>query len=166
MLSTISSTNPTPPNSTASADRIRANADNRKASRPSLFECLGPQKTATVLLNNIYRAPVSGVFRGLWRKPGQHFAWCVPRRSRLEGQSLRAHDNVLLSQSHTANRKGRWTRNVSKGLVDGNPLTRGVKSLSTLMAASPSRLEMPADKDQLWTQLTGPPSRHTATDSK
>ena len=27
-------------------------------------------------------------------------------------------------------------------------------------------LEMPADKDQLWTQLTGSPSRHTATDSK
>src|SRR6516225_5079014 len=52
----------------APRDRIRANADNRKASRPSLFE--RPQKTATVLLNNIYRTPVSGVFRGLWREPG------------------------------------------------------------------------------------------------
>src|SRR6516165_3655019 len=58
----------------APRDRIRANADNRKASRPSLFE--RPQKTATVLLNNIYRTPVSGVFRGLWRKPGQRFAVC------------------------------------------------------------------------------------------
>jgi hypothetical protein len=28
------------------------------------------------LLNNIYRTPVSGVFRGLWRKPGQRFAVC------------------------------------------------------------------------------------------
>jgi hypothetical protein len=27
-------------------------------------------------LNNIYRTPVSGVFRGLWRKPGQRFAVC------------------------------------------------------------------------------------------
>src|SRR5215813_2140613 len=60
----------------APRNRIRANADNRKASRPSLFECLGPQKTATVLLNNIYRTPVSGIFRGLWRKPGQRFAVC------------------------------------------------------------------------------------------
>jgi hypothetical protein len=38
---------------------------------------------ATVLLINIYRTPVSSVFRrnafwfrGLWRKPGQHFAVC------------------------------------------------------------------------------------------
>jgi hypothetical protein len=38
---------------------------------------------ATLLLINIYRTPVSGVFRpnafwfrGLWRKPGQRFAVC------------------------------------------------------------------------------------------
>ena len=77
MLSTINSTNPPPPNSTASAtESYSSQCRYRKASRPSLFECLGPQKTATVLLNNIYRTPVSGIFRGLWRKPGQRFAVC------------------------------------------------------------------------------------------
>jgi hypothetical protein len=30
-------------------------------------------------------------------------------------------------------------RDVGKGLVNGNPLDEGVKSLTTLMAASPSR---------------------------
>jgi hypothetical protein len=30
-------------------------------------------------------------------------------------------------------------RDVGKGFVDGNPLDRGVKSPTTLMAASPSR---------------------------
>ena len=53
-------------------DRIRANADNRKASRTSLFERLGSQRRlreslrgedATVLLINIYRTSVSGVLR-------------------------------------------------------------------------------------------------------
>ena len=69
-------------------DRIRANADNRKASRISLFVSKTvagePQgEDATVLLINIYRTSVSGVFRrkdfwfrGLWRKPGQRFAVC------------------------------------------------------------------------------------------
>src|SRR5215510_16187849 len=57
----------------APRNRIRANADNRKASRPSLFERLGSQgrlrgslrgeDEATVLLINTYRTPVSGVFR-------------------------------------------------------------------------------------------------------
>ena len=60
----------------APRNRIRANADNRKASGPFLFERLWQPS-----LINIYRKPVSGVFRhnafwfrGLWRKPGQHFA--------------------------------------------------------------------------------------------
>jgi hypothetical protein len=53
-------------------DRIRANADNRKASRTSLFETPGLSKTvagepqgedATVLLINTYRMSVSGVLR-------------------------------------------------------------------------------------------------------
>src|SRR5262249_56589665 len=75
----------------APRNRIRANADNRKASRTSLFAGLSrsvagePQgeDEATVLLINTYRTPVSGVFRrkdfwfrGLWRKPGQRFAVC------------------------------------------------------------------------------------------
>src|SRR6266550_814338 len=42
----------------APRDRTQANADNRRASRPSLFERL-----PTVLLINIYCTPVSGVFR-------------------------------------------------------------------------------------------------------
>jgi hypothetical protein len=42
-------------------------------------------------------------------------------------------------------------RNVSKGLVNRNPLDEGVKSFSTLMAAAQPLViaEMPADKDQL-----------------
>src|SRR5262245_1770432 len=56
----------------APRNRIRANADNRKASRTSLFERLGSRTVAgepqgedeaTVLLINTYRTPVSGVFR-------------------------------------------------------------------------------------------------------
>jgi hypothetical protein len=71
----------------APRNRIRANADNRKASRPSLFElppkAVTPREWATVLLINMYRTSVSGElrrngfwFRGLWRKPGQRFAVC------------------------------------------------------------------------------------------
>src|SRR5262249_30931018 len=73
------STKPITPRRTAPQaprNRIRANADNRKASDPSLFERLWQPS-----LVNIYRKPVSGLFRhnafwfrGLWRKPGQHFA--------------------------------------------------------------------------------------------
>src|SRR5262249_58708121 len=37
-------------------------------------------------------------------------AWCVPRRSRLEGQALRARDDVLFSRSQAANRKGGCTQ--------------------------------------------------------
>src|SRR5262245_56756187 len=57
----------------APRNRIRANADNRKASRTSLFERLGSQgrlrgslrgeDEATVLLINTYRTPVSGILR-------------------------------------------------------------------------------------------------------
>src|SRR5262252_166954 len=60
-------------------------------------------------------------------------------------------------------------RNVSKGLVDGNPFDeRGeiIEHIDGSIAQPLVILEMPADKDQLRTQLTGPPSRHTATDSK
>src|SRR6266481_8932909 len=54
---------------------------------------------ATALLINIYRTPVSGVFRcnafwfrGLWRKPGQHFA---VRGKNPAGQFLQEeHDEV------------------------------------------------------------------------
>src|SRR5215510_10858834 len=94
----------------APRNRIRANADNRKASRTSLFERLGSQgrlrgepqgeDEATVSLIKTYRTPVSGVFRrkdfwfrGLWRKPGQRFAvcggnpaWQQWRRPRENGQ--------------------------------------------------------------------------------
>ena len=77
-------------------DRIRANADNRKASRISLFVSKTvagePQgEDATVLLINIYRTSVSGVlrrkdsglrfvaktwpaFRDLWRESGKQDA--------------------------------------------------------------------------------------------
>src|SRR5262245_65446965 len=59
--------------------------------------------------------------------------------------------------------------NVSKGLVDGNPFDERseiIKHIDGSIAQSLVIVEMPADKDQLRTQLTGPPSRHTATDSK
>src|SRR5215831_9675386 len=59
--------------------------------------------------------------------------------------------------------------NVSKGLVDGNPFDERseiVEHIDGSIAQPLVIVEMPADKDQLRTQLTGPPSRHTATDSK
>src|SRR5262244_4567544 len=59
--------------------------------------------------------------------------------------------------------------NVSKGFVDGNPFDERseiIEHINGSIAQPLIVLEMPADKDQLWTQLTGPPSRHTATDSK
>src|SRR5262249_55668326 len=60
-------------------------------------------------------------------------------------------------------------RNVSKGLVDVNPFDERreiIEHIDGRMAQRLEIVEMPADKDQLWTQLTGPPSRHTATNSK
>jgi len=60
-------------------------------------------------------------------------------------------------------------RDVSKGLIDGNPFDERseiIEHIDGSIAQPLVILEMPADKDQLWTQLTGPPSRHTATDSK
>src|SRR5215510_12128499 len=60
-------------------------------------------------------------------------------------------------------------RNVSKSFVDGNPFDERseiIEHIDGCIAQPLVILEMPADKDQLWTQLTGPPSRHTATDSK
>src|SRR6516165_8936030 len=61
------------------------------------------------------------------------------------------------------------SRNVSKGLVDGNPFDERseiIKHIDGSIAQPQVILEMPADKDQLRTQLTSPASRHTATDSK
>src|SRR5262249_11397520 len=59
-------------------NRIRANAENPKASHSSLFE-----RAVLNLLIKTYRTPVSGVFRpqsfwfrGLWQKPGQRFLLC------------------------------------------------------------------------------------------
>src|SRR6516165_3815999 len=60
-------------------------------------------------------------------------------------------------------------RNVSKSFVDGNPFDERseiIEHIDGSIAQPLVILEMPANKDQLWTQLTGPPSRHTATDSK
>src|SRR5271166_6843834 len=61
------------------------------------------------------------------------------------------------------------SRNVSKGLVDGNPLDeRGVvvEHVDRGIAQPLIICEMAADKDQFWAQITRPPSRHAATDSK
>src|ERR1700730_2135478 len=61
------------------------------------------------------------------------------------------------------------TRNVSEGFVNGNPLYEGRKIIEHIdggIAQPLVFLEMPADKDQLRTKLTSPPSRHTATNSK
>src|SRR5215467_3831788 len=61
------------------------------------------------------------------------------------------------------------SRNVSNGLVDGNPFDERseiIKHIDGSIAQPLVILEMPADKDQLRTQLTSPASRHTATDSK
>ena len=61
------------------------------------------------------------------------------------------------------------TRNVSKGFIDGNPLDkRGeiIEHIDGSIAQPLIILEMPVDKDQLWTQLTSPPSRHAAADTK
>src|SRR6516164_7834672 len=60
-------------------------------------------------------------------------------------------------------------RNVSKGLVDGNPFDKRGKIIEHIdgsITQPPIILEMPVDKDQLWTQLTSPPSRHTAANSE
>src|SRR5206468_2319016 len=60
-------------------------------------------------------------------------------------------------------------RNFSKGLVDGNPFDERseiIEYIDGSIAQPLVILEMPADKDQLWTKLTSPPSRHTATDPK
>src|SRR6516164_3717647 len=60
-------------------------------------------------------------------------------------------------------------RNVSKSFVDGNPFderSEVFEHIDGSIAQPLVILEMPANADQLWTQLTGPPSRHTATDSK
>ena len=78
----------------APRNRIRANADNRKTSSPSLCERLWQPPCWST-----YRTPVSGVFRrnafwfrGLWRKPGQHFA---VRGKNPAGQFLQEeHDEV------------------------------------------------------------------------
>ena len=50
--------------------------------------------------------------------------------------------------------------NVSKGFIDGNPFDKRsevIEHIEGSIAQSLIILEMPADKDQLWTQLTGPP---------
>src|SRR5215475_6118461 len=76
---------------------------------------------------------------------------------------------VWLSHLRGRTEKVGAPRNVSKGLVDGNPFDERseiIEHIDGSIAQPLVILEMPADKDQLWTQLTGPPSRHTATDSK
>src|SRR5262249_12794142 len=96
-------------------------------------------------------------------------ASCVPPRSRLEGQPPREHDAVLPSRSQPADRRGGCTRNVSKGLVDGNSLDERSEIIEHIDGSITQPLvilEMADDKDQLWTKLASPPSRHTATDSK
>src|SRR5271166_936849 len=61
------------------------------------------------------------------------------------------------------------SRNVSKGLVDGNAFHERSEIIEHIDGSIAQPLvipEMPADKDQLRTQLTGPPSRHAATNAK
>src|SRR5215831_12081051 len=51
-------------------------------------------------------------------------------------------------------------RNVSKSLVDGDPFDERseiIEHIDGSIAQPLVILEMPADKDQLWTQLTSPP---------
>jgi len=58
-------------------------------------------------------------------------------------------------------------RDVGKGLVDGNPLDEGREIADHFDGgvAQPSVfLEMPVDKDELWTEFTRLPSRHAAAD--
>jgi hypothetical protein len=67
------------------------------------------------------------------------------------------------------NEKVSAPRNVSKGFVDGNPLDKGSEIIEHIDGSITQPLiilEMPADKDQLWTQRASPPSRHTAADTK
>jgi hypothetical protein len=105
----------------APRNRIRANADNRKASGPSLFERLWQPSLVT-----IYRKPVSGVFRhnafwfrGLWRKPGQHFA---VRGSNPAGQFLQEeYDEVQRTCART--RRNFWR--CTSGELLSRPRYRG-----------------------------------------
>ena len=105
----------------APRNRIRANADNRKASRTSLFAGLSrsvagePQgeDEATVLLINTYRTPVSGVFRrkdfwfrGLWRKPGQRFAVCGGNPARQQWRRREKMDRGRHPAHHPVARVG------------------------------------------------------------
>src|SRR5579872_992829 len=58
---------------------------------------------------------------------------------------------------------------VGKSLVDRNSLDKRreiIKHINGSIAQPLIILEMPADKDQLRTQLTRPPSRHAAADAK
>ena len=61
------------------------------------------------------------------------------------------------------------TRNVSEGFVDRNPFDERseiTEHVDRSIAQPLVILEMPAHKDQLWTQLASPLSRHTAADTK
>ena len=67
------------------------------------------------------------------------------------------------------NRKGECTRYVSKGFVYGNPFDERceiTEHVDRSIAQPLIILKMPTDKDQLWTQLASPPSRHSAADTK
>src|SRR5436309_485440 len=83
---------------------------------------------------------------------------------------LRAHTTTYCSRDlRRRTEKVGAPRNVSKGLVDGNAFDERseiIEHIDGSIAQPLVILEMPADKDQLRTQLTGSPSRHTATDSK
>src|SRR5262249_40151368 len=83
---------------------------------------------------------------------------------------LRAHATTYCSRDLRRRAKKLGApRNLSKSFVDGNPFDERSEIIEHIdggIAQPLVILEMPADKDQLWTQLTGPPSRHTATDSK
>src|SRR5215831_14879545 len=83
---------------------------------------------------------------------------------------LRAHTTTYCSRDlRRRTEKVSAPRNVSKGFVDGNPFDEGseiIEHIDRSITQPLIILEMPADKDQLRTQLTSPPSRHTATDAK
>src|SRR5947199_10701616 len=73
---------------------------------------------------------------------------------------LRAHTTTYCSRYlRWRTEKAGASRNVSKGLVDGNPFDERseiIKHIDGSIAQPLVILEMPADKDQLRTQLTSP----------
>src|SRR5262249_27140716 len=83
---------------------------------------------------------------------------------------LRAHTMTYCSLDlRRRTEKADASRNDSKARVEENPYDKRSEIIKHIEGSITHRLvilEMPADKDQLRTQLTSPASRHTATDTK